>query len=333
MQRENPTGHPWKSWHIAPSHSQFDVTHTPLIFWIVFNAVVLFLLALDLLVFHRKAQEVSMKEATAWSIFWVGLSLAFNALLWWWKGPETATEFLTGYLVEYSLSVDNIFVFVLVFSYFKVPPAYQHRVLFWGIIGALIMRGIMIWAGVAMITHFHWMLYLFGAFLIFTGIKMAFGGGEEIEPAHNPFVRLMRRCFPVTEDYVGSRFTTRRDGRFMLTPLAVVLVMVESTDLLFALDSIPAIIAITLDPFIIYTSNVCAILGLRSLYFLLAGVVQLFVYLRIGLAAILVFIGMKMVLSDIIHIPTNWSLAFVAFCLAVSISASVVKNRKTLKLD
>lgn len=305
------------------------MTETPLVFWVAFNGVVLLLLAVDLFVFHRHAHAVSTREAAIWTSVWVTLSLLFNAFVWRWKGPATGLEFLTGYLVEYALSVDNIFVFVLIFAFFKVPAAFQHRVLFWGIIGALVMRGLMIWLGVTLIDSFHWMLYLFGAFLIFTGIKMAVQEDNNVEPEHNPLVKVCRRFFPITAAYEGARFAVRHQGRLMLTPLAIVLVMVESTDLLFALDSIPAIIAITEDPFIIYTSNVCAILGLRSLYFLLASVVHKFVYLKYGLAAILTFIGLKMVTADLVTakfgspVPTGYSLGFIAVCLVVSILASV----------
>jgi tellurite resistance protein TerC len=305
------------------------MTETPLIFWVAFNVVVLCLLAVDLFVFHRHAHAVTSREAAVWTSVWVTLSLLFNAFVWQWKGPQVGIEFLTGYLVEYALSVDNIFVFVLVFAYFKVPGKYQHRVLFWGIIGALVMRGLMIWLGVTLVESFHWMLYLFGAFLIFTGIRMAVQKDDHVDPEHNPLVGLCRRLFPITPRYEGARFAVKRDGRILLTPLAIVLVMVESTDLLFALDSIPAIIAITEDPFIIYTSNVCAILGLRSLYFLLASVVHKFVYLKYGLAAILTFIGLKMVTADFVEayfggpIPTVFSLGFIALCLVASVCGSI----------
>jgi tellurite resistance protein TerC len=306
---------------------------TPLQFWIAFNCVVLALLALDLFVFHRKAHAVSGLEAAIWSGVWVVLSLCFNGLVWHWKGPAQALDFFTGYVIEYSLSVDNIFVFILIFSYFRVKPEHQHRVLFWGILGALIMRGIMIWVGVTLIVMFHWMLYLFGAFLVFTGIKMfVHNDEEEIDPEHNPIVRLCTRWFSVSRVTPGPHFTTVQDGRRMLTPLAIVLVMVESTDLLFALDSIPAILAITQDPFIVYTSNVCAILGLRSLYFLLARAMAQFRYLRIGLAAILTFIGLKMLVADWFHISTPVSLGIVAFCLLLAVLASILRPQAAPEL-
>jgi tellurite resistance protein TerC len=304
---------------------------TPFIFWFCFNATVLTLLTVDLFLFHRHPRPLSTRDAALMSAFWIGLSLAFNALIWRWKGPQPGLEFLTGYLVEYSLSVDNIFVFVMIFRYFRVPREYQHRVLFWGIIGALVMRGLMIWLGVSLVNTFHWMLYVFGAFLIYTGIKLAFDKNEGIDPEHNPFVRLCSRIFPIARSFHGAKFSIREQGRFALTPLAIVLVMVETTDLLFALDSIPAIIAITKDPFIIYTSNVCAILGLRSLYFVLASVVHKFVFLNYGLSAVLAFIGVKMVIADFYKIPTGTSLAVVGVCLATSVLASLLHNRRISK--
>lgn len=298
-------------------------------FWIGFNAVVLVLLALDLLVLNRKPHAVTLREAAITSAVWIALSLGFNALIWHWDSAK-GLEFLTGYLIEYSLSVDNIFVFVLIFGYFKVPAEYQHRVLFWGIIGALVMRGLMIWLGIALIERFDWMLYLFGAFLVFAGVKMLIGGDPDIDPEHNPLVRLCTRFMPVTRGYHGPQFTIVEGGRRMLTPLALVLVMVESTDLLFALDSIPAIIAITQDRFIVYTSNICAILGLRSLYFLLAHVVHKFVYLKHGLALILSFIGVKMLIHHWLEIPTVLSLGIVALCLVGSIAASLLAPPKDI---
>src|SRR6201982_2956121 len=244
--------------------------HTNLWFWIAFNAGVLSVLAIDLFGFQRKAHAPSTKEAAIVTAVWVALSLGFNAMIWYWEGHAKALEFLTGYLVEYSLSVDNIFVFVLVFSYFVVPAAYQHRVLFWGILSALILRGVMISVGVALVETFHWVLYLFGAFLVFTGIKMFFGKRKTVDVGRNPLIRIVRWLLPVSDTYHVAHFTVLAAGRRLLTPLAMVLIMVEATDVLFAIDSIPAIFGITHDPFIVYTSNVCAVLGLRSLYFLLA---------------------------------------------------------------
>jgi tellurite resistance protein TerC len=296
--------------------------------WIGFNLFVLAMLALDLGVFHRKAHEVSIREASIWSVVWISMALAFNVGLYFWRGGEVALQFLTGYLIEKSLSVDNIFVFVLIFTYFAVPSIYQHRVLFWGIIGALVMRGIMIAAGAALIKEFHWIIYVFGGFLIFTGIRMALHRNEEMHPENNPVVRLFRRLMPVTPEYHGQKFFVRHAGKLMATPLFIALLMVETTDLIFAVDSIPAIFAVTQDPFIVYTSNVFAILGLRSLYFVLRGAVDKFHYLKVSLAAVLTFVGVKMVLTDIYKIPVALSLAVVATLLAIGIVASVIRNRR-----
>ncbi len=299
-----------------------------------FNIGVLAVLAIDLGVFHKKAHTVSVKEAAAWSTVWITLSLGFAGVIYWLKGPQPALEFVTGYLIEYSLSIDNIFVIVLIFSYFRIPEKYQHRVLFWGIIGALIMRGGMIAAGAFLIERFHWIIYVFGAFLIFTGIRMAMQDETDIEPEANPVLRLVRRLLPVTHDYRGqSFFVTEPPKRgdaptLMATPLFVVLVLVETTDLIFAVDSIPAIFAITKDPFLVYTSNVCAILGLRSLYFLLAGVIHKFHYLKLGLAVVLTFVGAKMLLSGFYEIPTWTSLLVIATVLAAAVVASVVFPKK-----
>lgn len=296
-------------------------------FWIGFNVFVLAMLALDLGVFNRKAHAVSFREAAGWSAVWIALALAFNALLLVLAGPDVATQFLTGYLIEKSLSVDNIFVFVLIFSSFAVPAAYQHRVLFFGVLGALVLRGVLILAGAALIETFSWVLYVFGAFLIVTGIRMALKREEHTDMSRRPLVRLVRRIFPTTESYEGASFVVRRHGKRLVTPLLVVLILVEVTDLVFALDSIPAIFAVTLDPFIVYTSNVFAILGLRSLYFLLAGSVDRFPYLKYGLAAVLVVVGVKMLLADVYHVSPVLSLVVIAAILAVSIVASVVATR------
>jgi tellurite resistance protein TerC len=309
--------------------------------WVGFNVFVLFLLALDLGVFHRKAHAVSMKEALIWSIVWITLSLLFNLViyLYWdvmvpnssYTNGEAALAFLTGYLIEKSLSVDNIFVFILIFSYFAVPAAYQHRVLFWGILGALIMRGTLILVGSVLLETFHWIIYVFGAFLIFTGIRMARQQDEELNPDENPVVKFFRRFVPVTENYEDDKFFVRRAGRIFATPLFLVLLVVESTDLVFAVDSIPAIFAVTRDPFIVYTSNVCAILGLRALYFLLANVMHQFEYLKLGLAVVLTFVGVKMLLIDIYKIPVAVSLGVIASVLTISIVASLMKNRRDEK--
>jgi len=295
--------------------------------WIAFNLFVLAMLAIDLLVFHKEAQEVRLKEAAIWSTFWVLLALVFGAGVYAWMGPEAGLQYLTGYVIEKALSVDNIFVFVLIFSYFRVPARYQHRVLFWGILGALVMRGAMIAAGAYLIHQFHWVIYVFGAFLVFTGLRMATQTEHDIEPEANPVIRLVRAVVRVSGTYHGQKFFVRQevDGRrrFVATPLLVVLVLVETTDLIFAVDSIPAIFAITQDPFIVYTSNIFAILGLRALYFLLAGVIHKFHYLKLGLAAVLVFVGVKMLITDVYQVPVGLSLAVIALVLGTSVAASL----------
>lgn len=302
---------------------------TSLPIWIAFNIFVVCMLALDLLVFHRHAHVVKVKEALLFSAFWIALALAFNVVIWWWQGSEVALQFFTGYLIEKSLSIDNLFVFLLIFSYFAVPSIYQHRVLFWGVLGALVMRFVFIVAGAALLARFHWLIYVFGVFLIFTGLRMARKGDEEIHPEKNPVVNFVRRLMPVTPDYQGGRFFIRDMGRLMATPLFIVLVMVETTDVIFALDSIPAIFAITTDPFIVYTSNVFAILGLRSLFFALAGVMVMFHYLKLGLSAVLTFIGAKMVLVDFLHIPIGISLLIIAGILIASVVASLIWPQNT----
>src|SRR5262245_43182669 len=297
--------------------------------WVLFTGFILGMLALDLGVFHRDAHVVTKKEAAVWSIVWITLALAFNAGIYYMSGPERALEFLTGYLIEYSLSVDNIFVFILIFSYFAVPESYRHRVLFWGILGALIMRGVFIIVGAALLHRFHWIIYLFGAFLVFTGIKMLVKEETEVHPEDNAFIKLLRRIMPITENYEGQRFFVFREGKRFATPLLVVLLTVESTDLIFAVDSVPAIFAVTKDPFIVYTSNVFAILGLRALYFLLAGVMDLFCYLRYGLGFVLSFVGTKMLLADVYKIPIGISLGVIATALALSIVISLLFPRKS----
>lgn len=304
------------------------MTGHPLI-WIGFSVLVLAVLALDLGVFHRKAHAVGFKEALSWIGVWVTLAVLFGAGVWHWAGPQKGLEFFAGYLIEYSLSADNVFVFVLIFSYFAVPPRWQHKVLFWGVLGALVMRLIMIGLGVALISRFGWILYVFGAFLLFTGFKMVFGKQEEIHPERNPVVRWFRKLVPVTAGYHGERFVTRVNRRQTATPLAVVLVCIEVSDLVFAVDSIPAIFAITLDPFIVYTSNVFAIMGLRSLYFVLAGMVDKFHYLKTGLGVVLAFVGVKMLLAHTPYkIDTLTALGVVAGVLAVTIAASLFRQRR-----
>ena len=296
--------------------------------WIAFNTVVLALLALDLFVFHRSAHEVRFREAAAWSVFWIVLSLCFGAGVYFFRGHADGLEFFAGYLIEKALSVDNIFVFVLVFSYFRVPLAYQHRVLFWGILAALVMRGAMIGAGVFLIERFAWVTYVFGALLVITAIRMATHDEQDIHVESNPIIRLVRRFMPVTNEYHGQKFFVREEirGKMRLaaTPMLVVLAAIETTDVIFALDSIPAIFAITHDPFIVYTSNVCAILGLRALYFLLAGVINTFRWLKLGLSVVLVFVGSKMLLEDVIHVPVGVSLAVIGSLLTISVVASLL---------
>lgn len=296
--------------------------------WIGFNVFVLAMLALDLGVFHRKAHVVTFREAAIWSAVWFALALVFNVGVWHFMGPQKGVEFLTGYLIEKSLSIDNIFVIALIFSYFAVPAEYQHRVLFWGILGALVLRAVFIAAGSALLANFHWIIYVFGAFLVITGFKMALAPDKGLEPERNPVLRLLRRLMPVSDRYHGQRFFVREAGVRVATPLFLVLVLVEATDLVFAVDSIPAIFAITTDPFIVYSSNVFAILGLRSLYFLLGGVMGKFEYLKIGLAAIMVFVGGKMTLIDLYKISSVVSLAVVASILAIAIAASLWRSRR-----
>ena len=296
--------------------------------WVGFNAFILAMLALDLGVFHRKAHEISVREATVWSGVWIALAMIFNTFVYFTRGAEQGIQFFTGYVIEKSLSVDNIFVIALIFGFFAVPKLYQHRVLFWGILGALVMRAAFIAAGAALLARFHWILYVFGAFLLFTGIKMALHREEAIHPEHNPVLKLVRRMIPVTNDYEGPHFFLRRAGTLMATPLFLVLVLVETTDLIFAVDSIPAIFAVTQDPFIVYTSNIFAILGLRSLYFVLAGVMDKFVYLKLGLSAILGFVGSKMLLVEVYKVPAMVSLLVVISILTLAIVASVLRNRR-----
>ena len=291
------------------------------------------MLALDLGVFHRKSHEIKMKEALAWCVVWFSLAMIFNAIIYFWQGRQPALEFFTGYLIEICLSVDNVFVFILVFTYFKVPRVHQHRVLFWGIIGAVVMRALFIAGGIALLSVLDWVLYVFGAFLIFTGIKMALPKSEEPDPEHNLAVKLVRKIFPVTPTFVGGKFFTRIDGRLFVTPLFIVLIAIETTDVIFAVDSIPAILGITRDGFIVFTSNIFAILGLRSLYFALSGSMLLFRFLGLGLAIILIFIGVKMVLTwEVLggfHIPIGVSLGVIGSILTISVVASLLIKEKT----
>lgn len=301
-----------------------DSIGTPTL-WIGFTTFVLAMLALDLGVFHRKAHAVSLREALVWTLVWIGLALVFNAGVYVGFGPERALEFLTGYLIEKALSVDNLFVFLVLFSYFAVPAPLQHRVLFWGILGALVMRAVFIWAGAALIQEFHWVIYVFGAFLVFTGIKLLAHREGEIHPERNPMLRLFRRVVRSVADYRGGRFVVKEAGRWHATPLLMVLVVVEATDIVFAVDSIPAIFAITTDPFIVFTSNIFAILGLRALYFLLAGMLGRFHYLKVGLGLVLAFVGAKMLLVDVVKVPIAVSLGVVALLLMGSIVTSLLR--------
>ena len=292
--------------------------------WLGFNLFVLIMLTLDLGVFHRKSHVVSVKEALTWTGIWITLAMLFNLFVYYQFDKEKAIEFFTGYIIEKSLSVDNIFVIIMIFSYFNVPKAYQHKVLFWGILGALLMRVIFIFAGIELIHKFHWLIYIFGGFLIFTGIRMVTAGDVKLDPEKNPVVKLVRKIFPVTESFREDKFFVKVDRRLWATPLFLVVMLIEATDLIFAVDSIPAILAISEDPFIVYTSNVFAILGLRSLYFALAGIENYFQYLKYGLAVILVFVGTKMCIMDWFKIPVEVSLIVIVFVLGVSMLASVI---------
>ena len=297
--------------------------------WTCFIGFVLVMLALDLGVFHRKSHEIKIKEALIWSAFWISLALAFNYGIYVFMGKEKAIEFLAGYVIEKSLSIDNLFVFIMLFTYFNVNTKYQHKVLFWGILRALVMRAIFIFAGVALINKFHWIIYVFGVLLVFTGIKMLFHNDEKIDPNKNPLVRLFKKFFPVTDQEHGGKFFVKMKGRTFATPLFIVLLIVEFTDLIFAVDSIPAILAITNDTFIIFTSNVFAILGLRALYFALAGITKYFYYIKYGLSAILVFVGIKMTIVDLYKIPILYSLFTIASILLISVIVSLVFPKKT----
>lgn len=306
---------------------RYATVTTSIWFWIAFHAGVFIALVVDLVSFKRRDRALTMRAATRRSVIWVALSLLFNLLVWKLRGPQAGLDFFTGYLIEYSLSVDNIFVFVLIFAYFRVPSIAQHRVLVWGILGALVMRGIMIWLGVALIARFHFILYLFGAFLLITAIRMYATRHTEKDFGDSWLMKICAKAIPVTRDFYGEHFKAKVDGRWMFTPLALVLVVIDVMDLVFAVDSIPAVFAITQDPFIVYTSNVCAILGLRSLYFLLANLMDRFVYLKTGLAIVLGFVGIKMIIADLVHIPNWLSLLVIAIVLAITIVVSMCATR------
>ncbi len=300
--------------------------------WIGFTVFVLAMLALDLGVFHRRAHEVGAKEAAIWSVVWISLALLFNLGIYAWFGSERALEFSTGYLIEKALAMDNLFVFMVIFSYFAVPPAYQHRVLFWGILGALITRAVFILAGAALLEAFHWAIYLLGAFLVLTGLKLLFRRDEEVHPERNPVFRLFRAVVPSVKQYHGQSFIVRKGRGWYATPLLAVLVLIETTDVVFAADSITAIFAVTSDPFIVYTSNIFAILGLRALYFLLAGVLGQLRYLKVGLSLVLVFVGTKMLITDLYKIPIAVSLAVVVLLLGGSAFASLRRRSSEAKV-
>ena len=303
-------------------------------FWVLFNAFALLMLVVDLRVFHRPGHVVRFREALGWSAMYVAMAAAFAAVLYFWQGHRASLEFVTGYVLELSLSVDNLFVFLVIFKYFAVPEEQQHRVLFWGILGALILRGIFIGAGVELISRFHWLLYIFGALLIYSGIRLSVSGGEQVRPEANPIVKALRRWLPITKDYRGGKFFIRNaeeSGRLYGTPLLIVLLVIETSDLMFAVDSIPAILAITLKAFIVYTSNVFAILGLRSMYFAVSGLMRIFRFLHYGLAVILVLVGIKMLLADHFDIPIHVMLVSVAAVLLISIALSMAFRFKATK--
>ncbi len=296
--------------------------------WIAFTAAVILMLAVDLLVFHRQAHEVRVKEAAIWSVVWIAAGVLFGLFVWWERGGQAGLEYYTGYLIEKSLSLDNVFVWMVIFAYFAVQPRYQHRVLFWGVLGAIVLRGVFIAAGVSLLEAFHWVVYVFGAILIVTGLRLAVRGEERIEPERNPLLRLVRRLVPMTETYAGQAFFVRRAGRLMATPMLAVLVVVETSDVMFALDSVPAVLAITREPFIVWTSNVAAILGLRALYFLISGMLSQFRYLHYGLAVVLMYVGVKMTISEFYKVPTPISLAVIAFIVGIAIAASIAAERR-----
>ena len=295
--------------------------------WTIFAVAIFGLLALDLFVFHREAKPVRMREAATWVAVWVALGLSFGGWIFLTRGSTSGAEYLAGYLIEYSLSMDNVFVFAVLFAYFAVPPAYQHRLLFWGVLGAIVFRAIFILAGTALLASFHFIIYVFGALLLFTAWRMVTAGTDNVDPSANPVLRAMRRVIPVTNEYEGQKFFTRRNGKLWATPLFAALVVVETSDIMFAIDSVPAILAITTDTFIVFTSNAFAIMGLRSLYFLLAGLIDRFEYLKYGLAALLAFAGLKMLLSDVIHIDVWVSLGIIVAILLVSVVISLLATR------
>jgi len=317
----------------ASRHENLPAVTTSIWFWIAFHIGVFIAIGIDLFTFKRRGRELSIRAAFRRTAIWVIVSLAFNALVWRIKGPHHALDFLTGYLIEYSLSMDNIFVFVLIFAHFRVPPLAQRRVLVWGIVGALVMRGTMIWCGIALVQRFHFVLYLFGLFLLITAARMFFKKDPARDFTEGWVLRTCRRILPITREFHAEHFHVRIDGRWMFTPLALTMIVIEVTDLIFAVDSIPAIFAITRDPFIVYTSNICAILGLRSLYFLLAGLMDRFIYLRTGLAFLLAFVGIKMMIADYFPVPRVLALAVIALILGITIALSMFKTQNRVAAE
>jgi tellurite resistance protein TerC len=302
-----------------------------LLFWVLFNLFVIALLALDLGVLNRRPHAIGFREAIAWSAGWIALALAFAGLVFFWHGRAQSLQFVTAYVIEVSLSVDNLFIFLVIFRYFKVPDEHQHKVLFWGVLGALVMRGIFIAAGVSLIERFEWIIYAFGALLVYSGLKLLRHDDAQIHPEKNPVLRLFRRALPVTDEYEGGKFFTRRNRELYATPLLIVLLVVETSDILIAVDSVPAVLAITRNAFIVYTSNVLAILGLRSMYFALAGMMDRFHYLHYGLSVVLIFIGLKMIASHYVDVPTEWALGIVLAVLATSVVVSLITPNQKLQ--
>ncbi len=308
-------------------------TQMPVWAWLAFGVIILVLLVLDMKVFHRKSGVITIKQSLLWTGFWIALALLFNLGIWVWKGSAPATEYLTCYLIEKSLSVDNLFVFLMVFSFFAVPAAYQHKVLFWGIVGAIVLRLAFIEVGATLLENFDWVFYIFGAFLIIAALRMAFQKEKEMHPEKNPILKLLRKFVGVTDNYEGDRFFIKRFGKYVATPLFIVVVVIETTDLVFAMDSIPAAFSITTDKFIVYTANIFAILGLRSLYFALAGIMPLFHYLKYGLVVVLMFVGVKMLLAQHYEIPTGIALGVVVGVLVIAVAASIIRNRRNKVTD
>ncbi len=300
-------------------------------FWLGFIAFLIISIAIDLGVARKKTEALSFKEAAVRVAIWVACALIFGVWVWQYFGAQKGLEYFTGYVIELSLSMDNVFIIAIIFSYFSVPMKYQHRVLFWGIVGALVMRGAMIWGGSELVKEYDWVLYLFGAFLVATGVKLALTRNKHYDPGHNPVVRLVRKCIPMTSSFHGNKFWMKENGKWVATPLFLVLMLVEATDLIFAVDSIPAIFAVTLDPFIVFTANAFAILGLRSMYFLLAGLITQFYYLKLGLSVLLIYVGVKMLIVEFYHIPTDISLMIVVGILGVAVAASVVRAKRLRK--